>query len=70
MDDQETDSRLSALEDDLKATRTQVQQILLDLREQVLEFSNPFTAEANLARARNANRTDKSAAEGEAPPAR
>lgn len=69
MDEQEKESRLAALEDDLKATRTQVQQILLDLREQVLEFTNPFTAEANLARARKADESNPSAAEGAAPPA-
>ena len=65
------DARLTALQDDLKATRTQVQQILLDLREQVLEFVNPFAAEANLARARKAdkaNEANPSAADGAAPP--
>ena len=46
------DSRLTALEEELKSTKTQIQQILLDLREHVLEFTNPFTAEAKLALAK------------------
>ena len=36
----------------MKSTKTQIQQILLDLREHVLEFTNPFTAEAKLALAK------------------
>ena len=39
-------ARLTVLEDELKSTKIQIQQILLDLREQVLEFTNPFTAAA------------------------
>ena len=35
-------ARLSALEEELKSIETQIQQILLDLREQVLEFNNPL----------------------------
>ena len=46
------DSRLTALEEEMKSTKTQIQQILLDLREHVLEFTNPFTAEAKLALAK------------------
>ncbi|MCH7739324.1 MAG: hypothetical protein IIC93_04165 [Chloroflexi bacterium] len=46
------DARLTALEEEMKSTKTQIQQILLDLREHVLEFTNPFTAEAKLALAR------------------
>ena len=46
------DARLTALEEELKSTKTQIQQILLDLREHVLEFTNPFTAEAKLALAK------------------
>ena len=46
------DSRLTILEEEMKSTKTQIQQILLDLREHVLEFTNPFTAEAKLARAK------------------
>ena len=46
------DSRLPALEEEMKSTKTQIQQILLDLREHVLEFTNPFTAEAKLALAK------------------
>ena len=46
------DARLTALEEEMKSTKTQIQQILLDLREHVLEFTNPFTAESKLALAR------------------
>lgn len=46
------DTRLTALEEEMKSTKTQIQQILLDLREHVLEFTNPFTAEAKLALAK------------------
>ena len=46
------DARLTALEEEMKSTKTQIQQILLDLREHVLEFTNPFTPEAKLALAR------------------
>ena len=46
------DNRLTALEEEMKSTKTQIQQILLDLREHVLEFTNPFTAEAKLALAK------------------
>lgn len=44
------DSRLTALEEEMKSTK--IQQILLDLCEHVLEFTNPFTAEAKLALAK------------------
>ncbi len=46
------DTRLTSLEEEMKSTKTQIQQILLDLREHVLEFTNPFTAEAKLALAK------------------
>jgi len=46
------DSRLTALEEEMKSTKIQIQQTLLDLCEHVLEFTNPFTAEAKLALAK------------------
>ena len=49
--DDDLNARLSALEEELRSTKTQIQQILLDLREQVLEFTNPFTAAAKSSQA-------------------
>ena len=57
------DTRLTALEEEMKSTKTQIQQILLDLREHVLEFTNPFTAEAKLALAKKVEAQIASAAE-------
>ena len=57
------DTRLTALEEEMKSTKTQIQQILLDLREHVLEFTNPFTAEAKLALAKKVEAQIAAAAE-------
>jgi len=53
------DSRLTALEEEMKSTKTQIQQILLGLDEHVLEFTNPFTAEAKLALAKKVDENIK-----------
>ena len=46
------DSRLTVLKEEMKSTKTQIQQSLLDLCEHVLEFTNLFTAKATLALAK------------------
>ena len=48
--DDSEDSRLKTLESELSEVKIQIQQTLLDIREHVLEFTNPFTAEARLVR--------------------
>ncbi len=48
-DGEASEQRLAALEDELRDAKTQIQQIMLDIREHVLEFTNPFSAEAKLA---------------------
>jgi hypothetical protein len=45
------ETRVKNLESELGLLKNQVQQTLLDIREHVLEFTNPFTAEARLVRA-------------------
>ena len=45
------ETRVKNLESELSLLKNQVQQTLLDIREHVLEFTNPFTAEARLVRA-------------------
>ncbi len=47
----DSESRINTLESELSLLKNQVQQTLLDIREHVLEFTNPFTAEARLVRA-------------------
>ena len=47
----DSESRIKTLESELSLLKNQVQQTLLDVREHVLEFTNPFTAEARLVRA-------------------
>ena len=45
------ETRVKNLESELGLLKNQVQQTLLDIREHVLEFTTPFTAEARLVRA-------------------
>ena len=45
------ETRVKNLESELSLLKNQVQQTLLDIREHVLEFTNPFTAEGRLVRA-------------------
>ncbi len=46
----DSESRIDTLESELSRVKIQIQQTLLDIREHVLEFTNPFTAEARLVR--------------------